>query len=68
MSLLNKQTAMQNPEIINATTAKMVIKSNGKSQEFSVEKLKKRVGHLLEGLSTEYMAIDQCIDKVSKYA
>lgn len=67
MSLSNKETA-KNSETIVATAAKMVIKSNGESQEFSVEKLKKRVSHLLEGLSTEYMAIDQCIDKVAKYA
>ena len=51
-----------------AVTAKLVTKANGNTEEFSGEKLRKRVEALLEGLSVEYMSIDTCIDKVVKYA
>ena len=47
---------------------KLVTKRDGSTQEFSVEKLRNRVDQLLEGLVTEYMGIDGCLNKVVKYA
>lgn len=47
---------------------KLVTKTDGSTQEFSVEKLRARVDNLLEGLETQYMGIDGCINKVVKYA
>jgi transcriptional regulator NrdR family protein len=47
---------------------KLVTKRDGSSQEFSVDKLRNRVNQLLEGLETQYMGIDGCINKVVKYA
>ena len=47
---------------------KMVSKRDGTSQEFSVDKLRKRIDNLLEGLSVEHMNIELCIKKVVAYA
>ena len=45
-----------------------MIKRDGRKEPFSQEKITKRLNNLLEDLETEYMGIEQCIDKVVKYA
>jgi transcriptional regulator NrdR family protein len=52
----------------NAPATKMVIKRDGTTQPFSVEKLQNRVNNLLDGLKSEFMGIPGCIAKVEKYA
>lgn len=50
------------------TSSRMVIKADGSKQPFSLEKLTNRINRLTEGLNTQFMMIQSCIDKVVKYA
>lgn len=52
----------------DTTSSRMVIKADGSKQPFSLEKLTNRINRLTDGLNTEYMMIQSCIDKVVKYA
>lgn len=47
---------------------KAVTKKDGRVEDFSLEKLKKRIDQLSEGLETKYMGLDACVKKVSAYA
>ena len=46
----------------------MVTKRDGSQQPFSEDKIRKRIDNLLEGLQTQYMSIDICVNKIVKYA
>jgi hypothetical protein len=48
--------------------SKTVTKRGGQAEEFSVDKLKKRIDQLTHGLETEYMGLDACVKKVIAYA
>lgn len=52
-----KDLAIPNP----ATAKKMVTKRDGRSEEFSTQKLRKRLDQLLDGLAAEFMGLDACI-------
>ena len=53
---------------VPTVTKKQVTKADGSSQDFSTEKIQKRIDTLLEGLAVEHMSIPTCVDKVIKYA
>lgn len=52
----------------SAKATKMVTKRDGRVEEFSTDKLRKRMDQLNDGLATEYMGLDACLQKVSAYA
>ena len=51
-----------------AKATKMVTKKDGRVEEFSADKLRKRMDQLMDGLAKEYMGLDACLQKVSAYA
>ena len=52
----------------SVTTKKMVTKRDGRAEQFSTDKLRKRLEQLLDGLAKEYLGLDACLQKVSAYA
>ena len=65
----NGTTATKDDAIQHSVAAKkLVTKRDGRSEEFSTDKLRKRLDQLLDGLATEYMGLDACIKKVAAYA
>jgi transcriptional regulator NrdR family protein len=54
--------------LVPAGNLKYVTKKDGREEIFSEEKLYNRAEALLEGLEKKFMALDECIKKVTKYA
>lgn len=65
-----KEAAPTNETVTTAPakTTKMVTKKDGRVEEFSADKLRKRMDQLMDGLAKEYMGLDACLSKVSAYA
>ncbi len=72
MADITSGVSNQNAEALQTSDAymsdKTVIKRNGESQTLSIEKLRKRLENLLEGLATKHIDLDLIINKTVAYA